>query len=51
MTSLHDFVLFLDDELIEILKFMLPYVRVSFFISLPIGLIVGFISAANKLRK
>ena len=51
MTSLHDFVLFLDDGLIESLKFISPYVRVGFFISLPIGLIGGFISYANKLRK
>ena len=51
MASLHDFVLFLDDGLIECLKFISPYVRVGFFISLPIGLIGGFISYANKLRK
>ena len=46
MTSLHDFELFLDDGLIESLKFILSYVSVGFFIGILFGLIVGIILAA-----
>ena len=46
MTSLHDFVLLLDDGLIEGLKLISPYFRVGFFIVIPIGLIGGFMLAA-----